>query len=91
MPFRPAQVHPQEHLRPVGRLGAAGSRADGQQRRTLVVLAGEQQGGPLAPEIGLEPCRVAVELGGKLRVGGLVEQLDGGEQVVDAVQEALPQ
>ena len=32
VPFGPAQVHPQQHLGPVGRLGAAGARADRQQR-----------------------------------------------------------
>ena len=50
----PAQVHPQQHLGPVGRLGAAGAGADRQDRGALVVLAGEQQRGALAGEVGLE-------------------------------------
>ena len=49
--LRPAQVHAQEHLGPVGRFGAAGAGADRQERRALVVLAREQQRGPLAPEV----------------------------------------
>ena len=51
VPLRPAEVHPEEHLRPVGRLRAAGAGADRQERAALVVLAGEQQGGPFAPEV----------------------------------------
>ena len=80
----PAQVHPQQHLGPVGRLGAAGAGADRQEGVAVVVLAGEQQGGPLAPEIGLERGRVAIELGLELGVGGLGEEVDGGQEVVGA-------
>ena len=57
MALGPAQVHPQEHLGPVGRLGAAGAGADRQDRGALVVLAGEQERGPLAVEVGLERRR----------------------------------
>src|SRR6185503_21042279 len=39
MALGPAQVHPQEHLGPVGRLGATRARADREQGRALVVLA----------------------------------------------------
>ena len=47
----PAEVHPEEHLGPVGRLGAAGAGADREDRAALVVLAGEEEGGPLAAEV----------------------------------------
>ena len=90
VPLGPAQVHPQEHLGPVGGLGAAGAGADRQERRALVVLAGEEQGRPLAREVGLERRGVAFELGLELGVGGLVQELDRGEQVVGPGQRARP-
>jgi hypothetical protein len=90
MPFRPAQVHAQEHLGPVGRLGATRARADREERRALVILAGEEEGGPLAGEVGLERGEVAFELGFELRIGGLVEELDRGKEVVGARQELAP-
>jgi hypothetical protein len=71
MAFRPAQVHPQEHLGPVGRLGAAGAGADRQERGALVVLPGEEERGALASEIGVEARGVAIELGLELGVRGL--------------------
>ncbi len=52
MPFGPAQVHPQEHLGPVGGLGAPGAGTDREQGRPIVVLAGEQQRGALAAIVG---------------------------------------
>jgi hypothetical protein len=88
--FRPAEVHPQEHLGPVGRLRAAGPGADRQEGWALVVIAREQERSPLAEEVGLERGGVALELGLELRVGGLVQQLDGGEQVVGADEELPP-
>jgi hypothetical protein len=54
MALGPAQVHPQEHLGPVGRLGPAGSGTDREERGALVVFAGEEEGGPLAGEIDIE-------------------------------------
>ena len=89
-PLGPAQVHAQEHLGPVGRLGAAGSGADHQQRVAVVVLAREQQGGPLAAEVGLEGGGVALELGLEVGVGRLGQELDGGEEVVRARLEIAP-
>src|SRR5207244_4273203 len=50
VPLRPAQVHPQEHRSPIGRLRAARARADAQDRRALVVLARAQELRPLAVE-----------------------------------------
>jgi hypothetical protein len=69
----PAQVHPQQHLRPVGGFGAAGAGADRQDGRPVVMLAREQQGGALAAELGLERSGVAVELGLELGILGLVQ------------------
>ncbi len=63
----PTQVHPQQHLRPVGRLGAAGARADGQDRGAFVVLAGEQQRRPLTREVDLEGRGVGLEFRLELR------------------------
>src|SRR5258708_3818211 len=47
MALGPAQVHPEQHLGPVGRLGPARSRTDREDRSALVVLAGEQERGAL--------------------------------------------
>ncbi len=87
----PAQVHPEQHLRPVRRLGAAGAGADRQERRSLVVLAVEQQRGTLAEKVGLEGGRVAIELGLELRIGRFVEQLEGSKQIAGSVEKALPE
>ena len=100
MPLRPAQVHPQEHLGPVGGLGAAGAGADRQDGGALVVLAGEQERGALAGEVLLEGRGVAVELGLELGVAGFVGQLEGRlrgrrrasarpRQVVDLLAQAV--
>jgi hypothetical protein len=86
----PAQIHPQQHLGPVGGFGAACAGADRQDRRPVVVLAGEQQGGAFPAELGLQRGRIAVQLGFEIGVRGLVEQLDGGLEVVGARQEAAP-
>ena len=80
----------QEHLGPVGRLGPAGAGAYRQDRRAIIVLAGEEERGALAVEIGLEGDRIAVELGLEVRIRGVVEELDDREQVVGAGQEVTP-
>jgi hypothetical protein len=89
--LRPAEVHPEEHLGPVGRLRAAGAGADREDRAALVVLPGEQQRGPLAGEVLLERGGLAVELCRELRVAGLLDELEGGEKVVGPAQEPAPQ
>jgi hypothetical protein len=81
VPLGPAQVHPEEHLGPVGRLGAAGAGADREQRVARVVFAGEQQLRPLAVEVRGEARGLAVELCCQLGVAGLVDQLEGRLQV----------
>jgi hypothetical protein len=91
MALGPAEVHPQEHLGPVGRLGAAGAGADRQDRAALVVLAGEQERRPLALEVLLELGRRPIELGGQLGVRGLLDELEGGEEIIDAGLQASPE
>jgi hypothetical protein len=90
VPLRPAEVHPEEHLRPVSRLGPTGAGADRQDRAPLVVLAGEQELRPVAQEVRLERRRVAVQLGREFIVAGLLEQLDGSLEVVGPAQEGAP-
>jgi hypothetical protein len=91
VPLRPAQVHAQEHLRPVGRLGAAGAGADRQDRGASVVLAGEQQLRALAGELGVELLGRAVGLGLELGVTRLLGKLDRGLEVGGTRQQAVPQ
>jgi hypothetical protein len=89
--FRPAQIHAQEHLGPVGGFGAAGTGADRQQGGALVVLPREQQRRAFTGEVGLERRRVAVELGFELGIGSLGQQVDGGKEVVGAAEKPFPQ
>ena len=81
MALGPAQVHPQEHLGPVGGFGAARAGADRQQGVATVVLATEEEvpsgDGVLGVELG--------GLGGDVRQEALVafilpqlQQLEGG-------------
>jgi hypothetical protein len=89
--FRPAQVHAQEHLGPVGGFGAARPGTDREERGPLVVVAREEERRALAPEVGVETRGVTFELCLELGVRRLVEQLDGGQEVVRATKQALPQ
>jgi hypothetical protein len=88
--LRPAEVHPQEHLGPVGGLRAARTGADRQEGRPFVVGTGEQQRRPLAEEVELERGGVPLELGLELAVRGFEEQFDRGQQVVGAGIEVAP-
>jgi hypothetical protein len=54
------------------------------------VLAGEQQGGALPAELGLERRGVAVQLGLELGIGRLVQELDRDLEVVGARQQTAP-
>jgi hypothetical protein len=87
----PAQVHPEEHLRPIGRLGPAGAGADREDRPALVVLAREEERGSLAAEVGLEGLDLAVELGAQLGIARFLDQLERREEIVDPALEAPPQ
>jgi hypothetical protein len=84
VPFGPAQVHAQEHLGPVGRLGAAGTRADAEDRVALVVGAREQEAGSLAREVGRERCVFALEAGEDGGVAFFLGELSELEQVIGA-------
>jgi hypothetical protein len=91
MALRPAEIHPEEHLGPVGRLGPAGAGADREDGAALVVLAGEEERGPLPVEFLLEIGCCPVQLRGQLIVAGLLDQLEGREEIVDPRLEAAPQ
>jgi hypothetical protein len=90
MDVGPAQVHAQEHLGPVGRFGAAGAGADREDRRSLVVLAREQERRALDQEVTLQGRCIALELGGELDIRHLVEELDGRLEVGGTRQERVP-
>jgi hypothetical protein len=62
MPLGPAQVHAQQDLRPVGCLGAAGARADRQDRVSVVVLAAKEQARALALVVAGDGLELAVEV-----------------------------
>jgi len=91
MPLGPAEVHPEEHLRPVGGLRAAGAGADREDGRPLIVLAVEEQLRPLAGEVAFEGRALSVELGAQLGIIGLLEELGGRLEVGDSGQQAGPQ
>ena len=87
----PAEVHPEEHRRPVGRLGAPGTGADAQDRRSLVVLTGEQELGALAKEIAFEVLDRAVDLVLQLGIARLLGELQRRLEVVRSGKEARPE
>jgi hypothetical protein len=91
MPLGPAEVHPQEHLGPVGRFGAAGAGTDRQQSAALVVFAGEEELGPLPGEVPFERGGLAVELRGQLGITGFLDELEGGQDVLGARVKAAPE
>ena len=77
MALGPAEVHPEEHLGPVGRLGAAGAGAD-REDRAAAGRTRPRRGGPSArarSRVSSAPT-VAVELGGQLGVAGLLDELE---------------
>ena len=61
-PLRPAEIHAQQHLRPVLRLGAAGAGVNGHDRILGVVLAAEH----LLNLGRLDPSRQVIETLGEL-------------------------
>jgi len=89
--LRPAEIHPEEHLRPVRRLGAARAGADREDRPALVVLASEEERRPFAPEVALEVRRRPVELRGQLGVARFLDELERRKEIVDAGLEAAPE
>src|SRR3990172_2798436 len=91
MALGPAQVHPEEHLGPVRGLRAARAGADRQERVAIVVLAREEEGRPLAGEVGLEGGGLTIELGGQLDIVGLGHELDHGLEIGSPGEKAAPQ
>jgi hypothetical protein len=57
----------------------------------VIVLTVEQEGRSLPGEVRFERRSLAVELGGQLRVAGLLDELEGGEEVISARFETAPQ
>jgi hypothetical protein len=76
MALGPAQVHPEEHLGPVGRLGATGPGADHQQGAPLVIFPAEEEGCSLPVEVRLERLGITGQLGLELGVGRVLEEVD---------------
>jgi hypothetical protein len=87
----PAKVHPEEHLGPVGRLRTSGSGADRQERAPVVVVAVEQERGPLTLEVGSQGIGFTVELDRQLRVARFLDELEGRQEVGDPGFKAAPQ
>ncbi len=90
-PLAPAGEHAQEHLGPVGGVGAAGTGVDLADRVALVVLAGEQRAQlelvELADETG-DPLRdLGLDRVVTLLAAELVERLDVGEPLLEADDE----
>jgi len=91
MTFGPAQVHPQEHLRPICCLGTARTGADRHESGALVIFARKQEGRPLSL-VGLrEGVPVALDLGVELGIVGALEQLEQFDQVGCALVEVRPE
>jgi hypothetical protein len=91
VPLTPAQVHALEHLGPVGGLGAAGAGADRDDRVLRVVVAREQQERPLALELGRERLGLAGDIGLRIGVGGVSQELEQLLEVAGALLEAPPE
>ena len=86
----PAQVHAQQHVRPVLRLGAAGASLNVEERAVRIHLAGEHATELELLEVSLDPCEVRIHTlrrGFVVFLDGHVEQLGGVVQgCADAVQ-----
>jgi hypothetical protein len=91
MALGPAEVHPEEHLGPVGGLGPAGAGRDRQDGVLGVVLAAEEQEGPFAGEGPAELVGLFLEVGLCLGVGRIREQPEELEEVVGPLLEASPE
>jgi hypothetical protein len=91
MAFRPAKVHPEEHLRPVGRLRPARPCVDADEGVPLVVLAAEEEQRPLAGVVGGDRGGVALQLGGKLGIPRFFDERDELDEVVGASRQVAPQ
>ncbi len=93
-PLRPAQVHPQQDLGPVLRVGAAGAGVDGDDRVAGVVLAAEQARLFELGEALLDRADLGRELTRQLIVSGrhlgdLLEVVDVALELAEPLQFAL--
>ena len=59
--FRPAEIHPQQHLRPVLRVGTAGAGVDADQRGIIGVGVGEEEVDLLTADIRIQRGEVVPE------------------------------
>src|SRR3954471_17530680 len=91
MPLGPAEVHPDEHLGPVGGFCAAGAGADREEGTAIVVLAAEQQLRPVPGEVRFERRRLALELRRQLGVARFLDEFEGRQEVVRARREVTPE
>jgi hypothetical protein len=57
----------------------------------VIVLTREEQGGPLAGEVLLERGGLAIELGGQLGIGRLLDELQCRQEVVSTPLECAPE
>jgi hypothetical protein len=89
--LRPLEVHPQQHVRPVGGLGAAGTGADREDRVLRVVLAAEQEQRPLPGELRGQGRGLTLEVGLGLGVGGLGKELGELGDVVRPLLDRAPE
>ena len=87
MPLRPTQIHADEHLRPVRRIGTTDSGADRQHSVALVIRSGELRLEAGLLDFGPERFKVALELRVHRRV---VRELCQLGQVSDAPPELVP-
>jgi len=89
--LRPLEVHPQQHVRPVGGLGAAGTGADREDRVLRVVLAAEQEQRALPRELRRQGRGLTLEVGLGLGVGGVGKELGELRDVVRALLDRAPE
>ena len=82
MALRPAGIHAIEHLRPVLRLGPAGSCMEGHDRIVCVVLPSQQRGKLLGFQHLFEPLHIRECFWIDALVFLLVAQLDQGQGVL---------
>ena len=88
----PTDVHPHQHLGPVGGVHPAGARPDVQQRLTLVVLAGQQRAHFHRLDVLAQRFELGVGLGqcfGPGRPVFLGGQLVEHRQVIEALPQLL--
>ena len=85
----PAGVHPEEHLRPVLGLGAAGAGVEGEDGAVGIILPGEQGLEPRLLDLGLKLCVFRLDLGQDLLVLGLLAHLAEGHEILPGGDELV--